>query len=465
MRRRKSNSYVLKNILTISLILGIAFGIYNFKNMLSFNPQEIVDGAILKKKNFKAEIKEVTSPKYKIKSWLMEDKTNPIISINFMFDNIGSAYDNNTKVGLANLVAAVITEGTKNKTSDELDLEMERKAISISFDADKTSFSGSLLTTKKNKKRAFEILGKFIKDPRLDIDDIERVKLQFIAGIKKQEESPYFLANQKLNKELFGEHPYSRVGIGKIESIKNISKADIANFVSKKLVKENLIIGVSGDITPEEISSYLDRVFGELKFKQRHKTLPKPKFEIENKQINMKKNFPQNVVMFAGKSVKRTHKDFYPLYIANYILGGGSFSSRLVNKVREKNGLVYSIATYLGIEKYAPMFNGYFATTEDNFENAKNITLKEIKKIAKNGITKKELQNAKAFLIGSFNLRFSSISDISSMLVAMQYHELGIDFLEKRNDMVKNIKLDEVNEAIKTHIKSDELLFVKVGNN
>lgn len=149
---------------------------------------------------------------------------------------------------------------------------------------------------------------------------------------------------------------------------------------------------------------------------------------LEPRTVNIERDTAQISSNFAIRGVARSDKDFYPLYIANYIFGGSGLTSRLSLSAREKEGLTYGIYTYLSPEEKAPLVLGQFSSTPENYEQMRKIMLKEWKKFAKKGASAAELKAARNYLLSSYNLRFASTDGISDMLVSMQYYNLGRDF-------------------------------------
>lgn len=188
------------------------------------------------------------------------------------------------------------------------------------------------------------------------------------------------------------------------------------------------------------------------------------KFEYQSKgeETNIARDIPQVMVTFFAKGVYREDKDFYPFYLANYILGDPGLTSRLNKVIREKNGLTYGVYTTLTYSDAAALVRGEFSADYENYDNAKKMLLEEWKNMAKIGISYEELEKAKKSLVDSYNLRFVDISGVSDILLAMQEYNLGLDFLQKRNDYIKNITLEEVNEAA-TRYFSAAPDFVTIG--
>ncbi len=261
MARRGSKSSFLNHLL---FLLVLVFGFfYLFKAMYDFNPDRINKNSVLRDKTFEAEVVEISSPKG-IKAYLLKDETNPIIAMNFMFKNAGSAHDANRLFGIANMVASLLKDGAGKYSAVEYKEKLEELAIGLSFSVDADDFKGSLLTTKGNKVQAAEMLKLALTSPKFDKKDVERVKKEMLTSLKTQVERPAGILKFEFKKELFGEHAYARNPLGEAKDIEKISEKDLKTFVQNSFVKDNLVIGLAGDISEVEAGEFLDSVFASL---------------------------------------------------------------------------------------------------------------------------------------------------------------------------------------------------------
>ena len=240
-RRRKTKKTLsipyLKEIIIFIIILIFGLSIYN--KFFVFNAQKILDHSILQTKSFNSKVKEVISPKYKIKAYLLEDKSNPIISMNFMFKSAGLASDDVNKRGIANVVASLLTQGTQDLTSQEFKEKLEDLAISMDFDANLDNFEGSLLTLKENQTQAFDLLKNVLSNARFDEEDLSRIKQQYAHAFKRQNEQPTTVLSLESAKYIFENHPYAQNPLGDIKSIQKLNKADLQEFVKNHFARNN----------------------------------------------------------------------------------------------------------------------------------------------------------------------------------------------------------------------------------
>jgi zinc protease len=381
-----------------------------------------------------------------IRAWLIEDHMNPLMTMDIAFTGAGAATDPDGKLGLANMVSGLIDEGAGAMDSQTFRGEMENRSIGLSFDAGRDDFAGSLTTLTRERDTAIDLLRLALSEPRFDDEAVERIRAQIVSGLKRAENDPRDIASRTFFKSIFGDHPYARPVSGTFDTVAGLNANDFRGFVSRAFAKDNLIIGVAGDITAEELGPLLDEAFGSLPDHADLPTIPDitPKFGAMDV---VQQDIPQSQAIWGQKGINRHDPDFYAAYVMNYILGGGGFSSRLTEEVREKRGLAYGVYSYLANLDHAEMMMGGVATRNDAIGQSLSLISTEWSKMKQDGIDQEELDNAKAYLTGAFPLRFTSLGNLSGMLVGMQKEDLGMDFLDRRNDMVNAVSLDDVNRV------------------
>lgn len=465
MRRRsyykKSNAGRI--IILLLIAAAVTFGTW-YRGLFNpgFDADYLVENSRLKRAGFETNVEELVSRKG-IKAYYMEERTNPIISVYFLFRGAGASFDQRGKEGLAHVTAALMTEGAGDLDSREFKEILEDKAISISFAADDDDVSGSLLTLKENQKEAFELLRTVLTEPRFDSKETELVKQQMLAVLERQKEYPDSVLEQLWRQEIFGAHPYGRNSLGRAEDIVRINRDVLQRRVRESLTKDRLIVGIAGDISKQEALKMLDRVFGALpeKGKKTANEDAKPHFDGREKVIP--RDLAQDIAIFAAEGTARNNPDFYPLYIANQIFGGQGLTSRLSLAAREDEALTYGIYSYLSLKDDAAFIRGGFSATPDKFARVKEIVGREWQRMAEEGVSDEEVEAAKKYLTASYNLRFASIANISAILAAMQREKLGIDFLQKRNSYVEAVTTEQVNEAAKKYFGAGQPVWVSLG--
>ncbi|MFH1806979.1 MAG: pitrilysin family protein [Pseudomonadota bacterium] len=407
------------------------------------------------------EVQEVTS-KGGITAWLVEDHLNPLLTIDFSFRGAGAVTDPAGREGLANMVSGLLDEGAGEMDSQTFRTEMENRSISLSFDAGQDHFGGSLVTLTRERDTAIDLLRLALSEPRFDEEAIERIRAQVIGGLRRAETDPGSIAQRAFFAKIFGDHPYARPVSGTFESVAAIHQADFREFVRKSLARGNLVIGVAGDITADELGPLLDEAFGSLPDQADIATAPAIAPDFGGIEVIDQAN-PQSQAIWGQKGIPRKDPDFYAAYVMNYILGGGGFSSRLTEEVREKRGLAYGVYSYLVDLEQAEMMLGGVATRNDAIGQSLSLIRAEWQKMRDDGVTQTELDNAKSYLTGAFPLRFTSLGNISGMLVGMQADDLGIDFIDRRNGYIDAVTLDDVNRVAKDLLDPDNMTVIVVG--
>jgi zinc protease len=221
------------------------------------------------------------------------------------------------------------------------------------------------------------------------------------------------------------------------------------DFTRRVLARDNLKIGVVGDIDTEAAGRLIDRTFGKLPAKAQLKPVADVKMQGLGGRTLVDLNVPQAVVTIGGPGIARNDPDFMAAYIVNHILGGGSFSSRLYREVREVRGLAYGVNTSLMWLEHAAVMIGGTATRSDSTGEAIDVIEAEFRKMAAEGPTEEEFIKAKTYLKGSFALNLDTSTKIASQLVQMQVDNLGIDYIDRRSAMIDAVTLADARRIAK----------------
>jgi zinc protease len=425
------------------------------------NVEDILNNSVLKDKKFAADVQVVQYEK--MTAYMMEEHSNPLISISFSFRYAGAAHDAENKHGLSGITAAMLLAGAGKYSEQELAELCDEYGIKIVFSTSQDDIYGYMAMPTENKKIALDLLKQILTAPRLDEDYLRLVKQQTLTSLNIQKERPEGMLADKFREVIFAEHPYANNQLGKKEDIINITTDDIRDFIQNKLGQSNLLVGIAGDVTRTDVQEILAEVFGSLPEDAEVSRLPDFDYTPSGKVYNVEgETFPQAITRFITCGTQRNSPDFYALYLANRVLGDVGLSSRLIKAVREDKGLTYGVYSFLSIADSKATIEGSFSATPENFAEALEIVKAEWLRMGKDGVTEDELATAKKSLITSFNLRFANMDNISDMLVSMQKHSLGIDFLDKRNDYIANVPLAEVNAAAKKYF-STVPDFVNIG--
>ena len=407
------------------------------------------------------EVQRVVSPGG-IEAWLVEDHSNPILALSFSFLG-GAASDPEGLEGRARMAAALLDEGAGPLDSQAFRQALERDSIDLSFSAGDDELYGSLVTLTGDRDRAVELLALALDQPRFDEEPVERVRAQLQVRIARKANDPQSLAYEKLDSLVFGAHPYGRPSEGTVESVAAIDRAALAAYAEERLARDTLKIGVVGDITPEALGLLLDEAFGALPAESPALAVPEVEPLAAGELTVIDLPVPQSAVFLAQPAPKRDDPDFYAAQVVNYVLGGGSFSSRLYEEVREKRGLAYSVWTDISARDHGSIWLGGVAT--QNARVAESIALIEQiwGELATAGPSDAEIEQAITYLTGSFALRLTSSEGIARILVSMQREELGIDYIARRDGYYESLTPEEVRRVARAWLDPEKLAIVVAG--
>ena len=414
----------------------------------------------LQNRSFQGKPEEITAPKSGIKAYYMK-QDGGLTAMSFIFKQAGSAYEDKEVLGIANIAAQTLKEGAGWWSAKELRNLMGSSGIKISFEVSKDDFSGKITFPNEVKENALKYLREMLLNPHFEDKYVEAAKAQAIRVIESQKEDPYAELSLAFNEKLFAGFAYGNSELGTTETVAKINRRHLLDFVKDNLGKNNLYIGIVGNLSKDDAGDMVDEVFNKLGILE-GRDIGKPQVDWKKSSLNIQRETSQNIMLYAAKGTCRKCDDFYPLYIANYILGGAGLNSRMNRILREKENLTYGISSWMDVNDKADLLYAAFSATPDRIAKAKELFLQLWIEAGEKGFTEEELKQAKDYLIASHNLRFASTIGIAEMLGYMQKYDLGIDFLTKRNGLVRAVNLQQLNQAAKKYF-NDNLAIAEIG--
>jgi zinc protease len=397
-----------------------------------------------------------------VEAWHVESDVVPLIAVAFTFEG-GSAQDPAGKAGAAQMLARLLDEGAGAYDSDAFQERLAARAIELSFNAGNDAVGGSLKTLVKHADEAFDLLRLALVEPRFDQDSIERVRAQTIAGLRYQQNDPGVMATRRFFAEGFAGHPYGSPTSGTVESIEAITRDDLVSLHRTLIAKERVKIAVVGAIDGDRLSALLDKVFGGLAEAAPLKPVGATVLQNRGKQVVVDLDVPQSVIRFGSHGVSWRDPDFVPAYVLNHVLGGGAFTSRLFQEVREKRGLAYSVGTSLVSYRAAAMTWGFTATKNERVVECLSVIADEMARLKSDGPSDEELQKAKDYLTGSYALGFDTSTKIAHTLAQIAFEGLGIDYISRRNALVTDVTQADIRRAAEHTLGDGRMLVVIAG--
>src|SRR6185503_9831185 len=330
------------------------------------------------------DVKVVKSPKG-VTAWLVVDRTAPVLHMAFAF-RPGALRDPVGKEGLTNLMTTLLDEGAGEYDSLAFQRRMEELALTWTMNAGRDTIHGNVRTLTRYQNDVFKLIGLAFTQPRYDAESIERARAQLQSYLKREMTDPNTIAYRTWLKGMYPEHPYGRTVDGTPETIAKITKDDIHALHRAAFGRDNLVVGVIGNISPEELAPLLDDAFGGLPEKSAPIEISEVSPNATGQVMIERMTIPQSVVMFGHGALKRDDKDYYAAVVMNHILGGGTFSSRLYTEVREKRGLAYSVYSFLNPFEKGPLYMGQVSTENGHVKESIDIIRSEWKRMAEGDV-------------------------------------------------------------------------------
>ncbi|SDO72726.1 zinc protease [Filomicrobium insigne] len=397
-----------------------------------------------------------------IEAWLVEEHSVPLVALRFAFTG-GSSQDPADKAGVSNFLSAMLDEGAGDLKSAEFQERMEDIAMRMSYEDSRDTFYGSVETLSANRPQAMELLKLALTKPRFDDDAIERIRGQLKASIVYASRDPDRVAGNAWYAAAFPNHPYGKPKDGTLETISSITRDDLEAYRSRIFARENLKVVAVGDIDADALAKLLDEVFGDLPQKAKLNSVSDVAPPKKGSLIVTEMDVPQSVAVFGLGGLKRKDPDFMSAFVLNHIIGGGGFASKLMEEVREKRGLAYSVYSYLSPMDHSAIFLGSVATKNEAIAESLDVIRAELKKMLETGPTEEDLKNAKDYLTGSYALRFDSNAKIASQLLGIMVEDMGIDYVNTRNAQIEAVTLEDIKQAAKRFLDLNDLIVTVVG--
>ncbi|MGO8737775.1 M16 family metallopeptidase [Rhodoblastus sp.] len=397
-----------------------------------------------------------------IAAWLVEDYAVPLIAMDFSFEG-GGAQDPHGKAGAASLLAGLLDEGAGDLDSKAFQRALDDHAIRMSFSAERDEFSGHFQTLSRHADKAFELMALALNAPRFDAEPFTRVRGQLNAVLKRESAEPDSMAAQAWRRAAWAGHAYARSARGELGEIDAVTRDDLLDLRRKMLARDTLKIAVVGAIDAASLAPHLDALFAGLP--ARAELTPVAEIQIQGlgQRILVDFDVPQANIRFGRPGLARRDPDYIAAMVVNHILGGGAFTSRLWQEVREKRGLTYSVYSTLATPEHSPSFIGATSTKNERAAESLNVIESECVRLAAEGPTAEELEKAKKYIVGSYALRFDTSTKIAGHLLQLQREGFDADYLDRRNAEVEAVTLEDARRVAKRLIGDATLLVAVVG--
>ena len=387
-----------------------------------------------------------------------KDSHLPIVSLQ-LIEQISGSIEDDGSAGLARFTASMLNEGSKKLGSIGFSTKLDDRAINLSVNSGAETFVYELSCLKEQFSFGLTMLQQLLYDPNFTKESFEKVKSQTLGHLSSKQNDFDYIANVNLKKLIYKDTPIEHPFLGDEQSIKNLKLDKVENFYKSHLDLSNLIIVIGGDIKEDEFKKMIIPILEKMKIGKKRELKHFNANGREEEKI-VKKDTEQAYIYFgAPLHVRAGDKDIYKSSVASFILGASGFGSRLMEEVRVKKGLAYSVYSRDSVTKSHSSFTGYLQTKISNLSEAKNLVIKVIDSFVKNGATADELEQAKKFLLGSEPLRNETLSQRLSQAFHEYYNGYDLGHSKKVLKQIEGLSLKDLNDFIKKHKEITKLSF------
>jgi zinc protease len=386
----------------------------------------------------------------------------PIVVVR-VFTRGGGVLDPAGREGVANLTGALLTRGTAKRTGPELDAAIEFVGGSLDAGAGRDGMYASLAVLKKDLGLGLDLLSEVVLAPTFPEPELKRKVAEIQAAIKRAEESPDAVASRALARLVYGGHPYGRPLEGTVDSVGRITRDDVVGFHRDWIRPDTAIVAVVGAVTVAEARrEVLARFGGWTKPATPPPAVASAMPGPAPREERIERNFTQATILFGRQAIRQTDPDYFPLAVANYIVGGGS-TGRLYARVREEGGFAYAVGSYLSPGKYGASAVVSSQTRTTEVKRVLDLIREELARLAREPVSDRELDLAKSYLIGSFPLRLDTSSKVADFVVGVEEMGLGLDYAERYIERIRRVTAADVQRVAGRYLKPDTFNLVIVG--
>ncbi len=395
---------------------------------------------------------------------VLEQHFLPIVEIHALI-KAGSAQDPPEKAGLANLIASLLDEGTTTRTSKQLAEQIDFIGGTLEAKASEDFTTASIRVLKKDADLGFTLLADMLQRPAFHKQEFDRIRTQLLGEMASDNDDPGHIAMKAFNQLVFHGHPYRWPVNGTEETIGKISLADVQTFYGREYSPSHVILTIVGDVTLDQAAALVQTHFGTWKKIAATARSQKKPLPVEKKTVQLiDKDLTQSTIVIGHGGLSRAHPDFYSVTVMNYILGAGGFSSRLMDSIRDKQGLAYGIMSHFDARLMPGSFWVNLQTKTETTNQAIAGVLAEIKSIRDQPVSDQELAESKSFLIGSFPLRFDSTAKLAQVLAQVEFYGLGFEYFTQYPKWIDRVTKEDVQRVAKQYLDPQRYALVVVGN-
>jgi len=396
--------------------------------------------------------------------WLFSRQAElPLVTLGLLI-KAGTLQEPPGKEGLANLTASLLLNGTKTRTSAKIAAEVDFMGARLAAGGGDDFATVSLTVLKKDLGPALALFKDILMNPTFPTAEVQRKVKQFQAALASEKDDPMVVAGRAFNKDLYGAFPYGYPVLGTPQGLSAITRQDLMAFHRKYYRPNNAVLSLVGDLTPEEAEQWVTKTFGAWA----PAPIPAPKLPpipplTQRKVVVIDKDISQANIILGNLGIARSNPDFYAIQVMNYILGGGGFTSRLMDDIRVNRGLAYSVSSSFSPGLEPGPFVVSLETKNATAGEAITQVVEQLRRIRTQPVTPEELKEAKSYLIGSFPRKMDSMSKRAWLLGYVEVYGLGLDYPWRYPDLIEHLTPADIQKVADKYLHPENYLLVVVG--
>jgi len=397
--------------------------------------------------------------------YFVENHDLPILDLSVEFP-AGAGYDVKEKSGVASMTNHLLRLGAGGLSENEIARRLADVGALLSsrFDTDRGGLALRTLSSEPQRGQALDIFARVLQHPEFPEDVLARERIRLISALKEADTKPETIASLTFYRLVYRDHPYALRSSGEIETVNRLTREDLGRFYRRHYVAKRAVVAIIGDLTREQAAKIAETVTADLpKDSDANFSLPPVSALAAGSTRMIAHPASQSHILIGAPGMRRDDPDYFPLYVGNYVLGGGGFVSRITEEVRNKRGLAYSAYSYFSpLERRGPFLIG-LQTKREQAREALAVVQKTLREFLGNGPTEAELKAAKQNIVGSFPLRIDSNRKILEYLALIGFYRLPLTYLEDFSRNVERVTVGDIKSAFARRIDPDKLVTVVVG--
>jgi zinc protease len=392
----------------------------------------------------------------------VENHDLPMLDVAVQVD-AGSRRDTPEKAGRASMTVGMMQLGAGGMSEDVIAKRLADVGAEMgpSFDPDRAGYSLRTLSSQRERDQALSIMAQVLQAPDFPDAILQREKTRALAALKEAETRPESIANKAFFKAVYGTHPYAVEG--EIDTVNKLTRADIVQFYQQHYAASGAVVALIGDVTRAEAEAIAEQLSAKLPPGSVSDALPKVMPLAAASMQRIPHPATQAHILIGAPGIARGDADYFPLYVGNYVLGGGGFDSRILNEIRQKRGLAYSAYSYFIPLKQPGPFQIGMQTKKQDADTALKVARETLVNFIKTGPTAAELKQAKNNIILGFPLRIDTNREILDYLGVIGFYDLPLSYLDDFTHQVDKVTAREIQDAFKRRVDPDKMATVIVG--